>query len=324
MITRKSIGAFIAILGLVLALCPQTGWCQAQPYPTRQLTYLIPFDPGGQSDVEARRQQPHLARILGQQVIIDYKVGGGGALGWRELTKSKPDGYLFCGFNIPHTILQPLQQEVGYKTEQLVPVALFQRTPVGLAVPANSPYKTLEEFIQAAKKDPGKLSVGGSSFFSGPHFATMRFEKLAGVKLSYVPFTGAAPQITALLGGHTDAGMTFSNDLVRFIDKLRILAMATDQRMPQFPNVPTFKELGFDLVEAVDRGVIVPPKTPAEVVAKLEAAFLEIAKNPDIQEEMRKKGFMPLAMGAAESKAYLDKLTAQYKVMFQEVKDVKK
>ncbi len=320
MMLQKRTVLLMAALVLVLALWTQTGWCQSQSYPTRQVTYLIPFDPGGQSDVEARRQQPHLSRILGQQVLIDYKVGGGGALGWRELVRSKPDGYVFAGFNIPHTILQPLQQEVGYKTEQLVPVALFQRTPIGLAVPIDSPYKTLKEFVEAAKKDPGKLSVGGSSFFSGPHFSALLFEKLAGIKLSYVPFTGAAPQITALLGGHTDAGMSFSNDLVRFKDKLRVLAMATNERMEDFPEVPTFKELGFDVVEAVDRGVVVPPKTPPEIVAKLEAAFLEIAKNPEIQAEMKKQGFVPLAMGAAETKAYLDKLTAHYKAMLQDIK----
>lgn len=321
---RKHVAVVLILLALASFACTDTGWSQSQPYPTRQLTYLIPFDPGGQSDVEARRQQPHLGRILGQQVIIDYKVGGGGAIGWRELVKSKPDGYLFAGFNIPHTILQPLQQAVGYKTEQLVPVALFQRTPLGLAVPENSPYKTLKDFIEAAKKEPGKLSVGGSSFFSGPHFADMLFEKLAGIKLSYVPFTGAAPQVTALLGGHTDAGMTFSNDLVRFKDKLRILAMATEERMEDFPDVPTFKELGFDIVESVDRGVIVPPNTPKEIIAKLEAAFLEIAKNPEIQAEMKKQGFVPLAMGADETKAHLDKLTASYKAMFEEIKKTMK
>lgn len=107
--------------------------------------------------------------------------------------KGKPDGYLFAGFNIPHVILQPLQQDVGYKTEQLVPVAIFQKTPVGLAVPVNSPYKTLKEFIDAAKKEPGKLTVGGSSFFSGPHFAVMVLDKLAGITLGSVPFTGSAP-----------------------------------------------------------------------------------------------------------------------------------
>jgi tripartite-type tricarboxylate transporter receptor subunit TctC len=316
---RKHFGLVLILVALASLVWNEAGWSQSKSFPNRQLTYLIPFDPGGQSDVEARRQQSHLSRILGQQVIIDYKVGGGGALGWRELVKSKPDGYLFAGFNIPHVILQPLQQDVGYKTEQLVPVALFQKTPVGLAVPLNSPFMTLKDFIDEAKKEPGKLTVGGSSFFSGPHFAMMLLDKLAGIQLSYVPFTGSAPQITALLGGHTDAGMTFSNDLVRFKDKIKILALATDKRMNEFPDVPTFKELGFNLVEAVDRGVIVPPNTPKDVIKKLEAAFLEIANNPEIQAEMTKQGFMPVAMGADESKAYLDKLTAHYKSLFKEV-----
>lgn len=314
----------LALVTLICVFGPDASNAQSQPFPNRQLSYLIPFDPGGQSDVEARRQQPHLSRILGQQVIIDYKVGGGGALGWRELVKGKPDGYLFAGFNIPHVILQPLQQDVGYKTEQLIPVAIFQKTPVGLAVPLNSPYKTLKEFIDAAKKEPGKLTVGGSSFFSGPHFAVMVLDKLAGVTLGYVPFTGSAPQITALLGGHTDAGMTFSNDLVRFKDKLRILALATVERMSEFPDVPTFQELGYDIVEAVDRGVIVPPNTSKEVIKKLEEAFLEIASNPEIKAEMMKQGFIPMSMGAADSKIYLDKLTDQYRTLFKEIEAAKK
>jgi tripartite-type tricarboxylate transporter receptor subunit TctC len=313
-----------AAVGLVLfsALFFSLGsWAQAQaPYPSRQLTYLITFDPGGQSDREARRQQTHLSKILGQQVIVDYKVGGGGALGWKELVRAKPDGYLFAGFNIPHTVLQPLQQEVGYKTEQLVPVVLFQRTPLSLAVPESSPYKTLKDFIEEAKKEPGKLSVGGSSFFSGAHFTTMRLEKLAGIKISYVPFTGSAPQITALLGGHTDGGMCFSDDVARFRDKVKILAMATEDRMEGFQDVPTFREVGFDLVESVDRGVALPPNTPKEIVAKLEAAFLEIARNPEIQADMKAQGFVPLTMGASESKAYLDKQTELYKKLLQEMK----
>lgn len=316
---RKYFVLALSFMVLAVIVGNDTSWSQAQSYPNRQLTYLIPFDPGGQSDVEARRQQPHLSRILGQQVTIDYKVGGGGALGWRELVKSKPDGYVFAGFNIPHVILQPLQQDVGYKTEQLVPVALFQKTPVGLAVPLASPYNSLKEFIEAAKKEPGKLTVGGSSFFSGPHFAVMVLDKLAGIQLIYVPFTGSAPQITALLGGHTDGGMTFSNDLVRFKDKLKILALATEERMDQFPDVPTFKELGFNLVEAVDRGVVVPPNTPQDVIKKLEAAFLEIARNPEIQAEMIKQGFVPVALGATDAKVYLDKLTTHYKSLFKEI-----
>jgi tripartite-type tricarboxylate transporter receptor subunit TctC len=310
---KKIIGTFVfaLLLGLVIH---HPAWAQKElPYPTRQISYLICFDPGGQSDRVARLHQLHLDRILGQKVLIDYKVGGGGALGWRELVRGKPDGYLMVGFNIPHVILQPLQQEVGYKTEQINPVCLFQRTPLALAVLNTSPYKTLQEFIDFGKKNPGALTVGGSGTFSGYHMAALRFEKLSGAKLTYVPFTGSAPQMTAFLGGHLAAIFGASDDLTRFQDKLRVLAFATESRFPGYPDVPTMKEAGLDMAEAVDRGVAVPPKTPDYIIKKLEAAFVETAKNPEVVAEMKKQGFVPIAMGHQESKTYLDKMTAIYK-----------
>jgi tripartite-type tricarboxylate transporter receptor subunit TctC len=314
----------LAILALVFLgswLGQQQAWAQKEkPYPTRQISYLICFDPGGQSDRVARLQQPHLDKLLGQKVIIDYKVGGGGALGWRELARGKPDGYFMAGFNIPHVILQPLQQEVGYKTEQINPVCLFQRTPLALAVLNTSPYKTLQEFIDFGKKNPGALTIGGSGTFSGYHMAALRFEKLSGVKVTYVPFTGSAPQMTAFLGGHLAAVFGASDDLTRFRDKLRVLGFATDARFPEFPEVPTLKEAGIDMAEAVDRGSAVPPNTPDYIVKRLEAAFVETAKHPEVVAEMKKQGFVPIAMGHQESKAYLDKMTAIYRELASGIK----
>jgi len=295
-----------------LVLCSPALSYAAEAFPTKQLTYVVTFDPGGQSDREARRQQNHLSKLLGQQVIVDYKVGGGGALGWKELVRSKPDGYTFVGINTPHIILQPLQNEVGYKTSQINPVVMFQSTPLALAVLKESPHKTLKDFVEAAKKDPEKITVGGSAVFSGHHFATLRLQKLAGIKLTYVPFTGSAPQMTSFLGGHTDAVLANSDDLVRFADKLRVLAFSSQERFPLFPDAPTFKEQGFDMVDSIDRGVAVPMGTPPEVVAVLEKAFLDIAKDPDIQKAMKAEGFVPMAMGHEESKAYIAKLTALY------------
>ena len=289
-------------------------------YPSKPLTYLVTFNPGGQSDREARRQQPLLEQILGQKVIVDYKVGGGGALGWSELVRSKPDGYFICGINIPHIILQPMQQETGYKTDQIVPVALFQRTPLGLAVLKDSPYKDLKELLEAAKAKPGEISIGGSGTFSGHHIATLRMQKMTGTKFNYVPFTGAAPQITAFLGGHVMAIFGNSDDLVKYADSLRVLAMADDSRFPAFPDSPTFKESGIDLDESIDRGVGVPPKTPANVIKTLEAAFLKIAQDPAIQEQMKKEGFVPLALGSKESEAYIKKMTAIYADIAKEIK----
>jgi tripartite-type tricarboxylate transporter receptor subunit TctC len=304
----------MAVFALLLSLSFTQSWAQKEtPYPTRSISYLICFDPGGQSDRVARLQQPHLSRILGQKVLIDYKVGGGGSLGWRELVRAKPDGYLMAGFNIPHTILQPLQQEVGYKTEQINPVSLFQRTPLGLAVLNTSPFKTLKEFIDYGRKNPGLLTNGGSGTFSGYHMAILRFEKLAGAKITYVPFTGSAPQMTAFLGGHVNSIFGASDDLTRFRDKLRVLGFATESRFPEFPDVPTLKEQGIDMAEAVDRGSAVPPNTPDYIIKKLGAAFVETAKLPDVVAEMKKQGFIPIAMGPEESKVYLDKMTAIYK-----------
>ncbi|MCE5333975.1 MAG: tripartite tricarboxylate transporter substrate binding protein [Desulfobacteraceae bacterium] len=309
----KSVKLLLATVVLSMFFLQGLACAQEKPFPTRQVNYVVCFDPGGQSDRGARIYQPHLEKVLGQKVIVDYKVGGGGALGWRELARSKPDGYTFAGFNIPHIILQPLQQEVGYKTEQIVPVMIFQRTPLGLAVLNTSPIKTLQDFIEFAKKNPGSVTVGGSGSFSGYHMATLRLEKLIGAKLTYVPFTGSAPQMTSFLGGHVTAVFGASDDLTIHRDKLRVIGFAMDERFPGFPDAPTLKEQGIDMAEAVDRGVAVPPGTPEPVIRKLESALIQVAKMPEIQAEMTRQGFIPMAMGHDECKAYVQKMTAIYK-----------
>lgn len=315
----KSFAGLAVVLASAMAAAATPAFA-ASEYPSKPITYQITFDPGGQSDREARRQQPHLERLLGQKVLIDYKVGGGGALGWRELTRAQPDGYFVSGFNIPHIILQPMQQEVGYKTERIVPVAIFQRTPLALIVHANSPFKTAQEFVDFAKKHPGAVTLGGTGPFSNHHMATLRLQKVSGTKLTYVPFTGSAPMMTAVMGGHVTGTFANSDDVVRFKSQVRVLGFATEERFPDFPDVPTFKEMGLDIVLATDRGVAVPPGTPDNVIQKLEAAFLEIARNPEIQAEMKKQGFVPAAMGHKDSKAYIEKTTAIFKDLVVDLK----
>jgi tripartite-type tricarboxylate transporter receptor subunit TctC len=317
----RSKWSLFIIVCVSLALLTGHGLAQEKPYPTKSVTYLVTFDPGGQSDREARRQQPLLEKILGQKVIVDYKVGGGGALGWSELVRSQPDGYLMSGINIPHIILQPMQQQTGYTTDQIIPVAMFQRTPLALAVLKTAPYKTIQEFMAAAKDKPSDISIGGSGTFSGHHVATLRLQKMTGTKFNYVPFTGAAPQITAFLGGHVNAIFGNSDDLVKYSGDIRVLAVADEKRFFGFPETPTFKESGIDIVESIDRGIGLPPKTPDYIVKKLEAAFLQIANDPAIQEQMKKEGFVPLALGSQQSKAYIEKMTGIYKDI---VKDIKK
>ena len=317
---KKRIGMACLILVLALGMNGQLWAQEAASYPGRQINYMMCFDPGGQSDRVARMQQPHLEKILGQKVVLEYKVGGGGALGWALLSRGNPDGYLMAGFNVPHVILQPLEQEVGYKTDQIVPISLFQRTPLGIAVLTSSPHKNLQDLIDFAKKNPGALTIGGSGTFSGYHMAALRFEKFTGAKVKYVSFTGSLPQMTAFLSGSVAAVFGASDDLTRYKDKLRVLAFASGARFTGFPDVPTFKEEGFDMSEAVDRGAAVPPKTPASIIKKLEAAFLTTAKNPEVMAEMKKQGFIPIAMGHQESLAYIKKMTAIYKDLAADLK----
>lgn len=315
--------SMIRILFALLAVSMLLGTslaAAAEQFPARSVTYLVTFDPGGQSDREARRQQNLLSEIFKQNVNIDYKVGGGGAMGWKELVGSKADGYYFAGFNIPHVILQPMQQNVGYTTDQIVPVAIFQRTFLGIAVLKDSPYQTLDDLLAAAKKTPGKISMGGTGVYSGHHVAYLQLQKLSGSKFVYVPATGSASQMTTFLGGHTNVIMANQDDLWRFRDKLRVLAMSTEERSPLFPDAPSLKELGYDIVLSIDRGVAVPPNTPADRIAVLEKAFLDVASRPEVTEAMEKEGFTPVAMGHQESLEYIKKLTAEYAQILQDVK----
>ncbi len=303
------------LVALFFAWCLMPGCAAAQekPYPTRQITYMVCFDPGGQSDREARRHQPYLDKILKQKVIIDYKVGGGGALGWRELEPGETRRLHRRRLQrAPH---HPSAHPAGSRLQDGAdhPRRHLSEDAAGPHGARDERHQDLPGVHRPRRKNPGKVTIGGSGTFSGYHMATLRLEKLSGAKFTYVPFTGTAPQVTAFLGGHVDAIMGTSDDLTRYKDKVRVLAFATSMRFPGFTDAPTFRELKVDLVEAVDRGVAVPPKTPAYIIKKLETAFLEIATKPEIMAEMRSQGFQPVAMGHDESVAYITRMTGIYK-----------
>jgi len=289
-------------------------------FPTKPIGYIIPFNPGGQSDVEARRQQPLLEEFLGTSIVVQYKAGGGGALGWTELMHAEPDGYTISGINIPHIILQPIAREnAGYSTEQINPIAIFQGTPIGLAVLKDSPFDSLEDFIAYAKENPGKITVGGSGKWSGHHIALLQLEALAGIDLNYIPETGAAPSVSKFLGGHTDALFANSNDLVTHNDRIKILGLGSEERFEALPDVPTFVEQGYDMTPSIDRGAAVPPDTPDEVKAVLEEAFVKIMNNQSVREQMTEQGFVPLNMDAEKAQQHIKKKQQEYSKLLQDL-----
>ncbi len=285
----------------------------AADFPKGPITYLIPFNPGGQSDVEARLQQPYLEKALGTKIIVEYKPGAGGALAWSQFSKAKPDGYTVCGINIPHIILQPLsQKDAAFKTTDLKPLSIFESTPIGLAVKKGSKINTLQEFIDYAKANPGKITVGISGKLSGHHMASLEFEKKTGTKLTLVTFTGAAPQATALLGGHIEAIWGNSSDLVSYYNDMKVLAIGTEKRMATLPDVPTFQELGMKFYPRIDRGVAVPKDTPADITAILEKAFLDTVNEKDYNEKITKAGFVAMSLNSKEATKYIAEQTEAY------------
>ncbi len=290
---------------VVLLLVPGLA-AGASDFPKGPITYVIPFNPGGQSDVEARLQQPYLEKMLGVKIVVEYKPGAGGALAWTQFSKAKPDGYTVCGINLPHIILQPLsQKDAAFRTEDLKPLVLFESTPVGLAVKKGSKISTVKEFIDYAKANPGKITVGISGKLSGHHMASLQFEKRTGIKLTLVTFTGAAPQTTALLGGHVEAMWGNSSDLVSYQNDIKVLAIGTEKRMETLPDVPTFQELGMKFYPRIDRGVAVPKETPAAITAILEKAFLDTVQKKEYNEKITKAGFVAMLLNSRESMKYI-------------------
>ncbi|GGB54509.1 C4-dicarboxylate ABC transporter substrate-binding protein [Lentibacillus populi] len=320
---RKIYAIVMLVCGLfILASCSTSAGGSEAPedFPSKSITYSLPFDPGGQSDVEARRQQPYLEEYLGEKIVIQYKPGGGGSVGWSELTNKDPDGYFFSGINIPHIILQPLaNDDTGYKTEDIVPVAIFQATPIGIAVSKDSDINSLEDLVNKAKESPGTVTVSGSGTYTGHHIAFLQFQDIADIKMQYVPFDGASPSVQAFLGGNTEVLLGNSSDLLKYKDDMKILAIGSEKTFKPLSDVPTFKELGYDMTAGIDRGVAVPPGTNPEVIEILEKAFLKILDEPGVQDKMYEEGFEPKTMGHKESLEYIETKTEQYSRIIENV-----
>ncbi|HON42356.1 MAG TPA: tripartite tricarboxylate transporter substrate binding protein [Bacillota bacterium] len=311
----------VVILSLVALMFGQV--VAAAGFPEKPITYMICFDPGGESDITARLQQKYLEDVLKTKVVITYKVGGGGAVGWSELIRSKPDGYTIAGDNLPHTILQPMQRgDAGYTTEQLKRVYCFESTPCALVVKKDSPFKTLDDFIAFAKKNPGAVTLGGSGSWTANHLGTIELEKAAGVKLTYIPFTGSGSATPALLGGHVTGLMTYTTMAAQQLDKFRILAVAAPKRSAVFPDAPTFRELGYDIVEGAYRGVSVPPNTPDNIVKILADAFEKVNKNPEFAKKMAELAFDLEFMGPAEYTKFIQTRKAYYTDLLKDM-DIK-
>lgn len=283
-------------------------------FPEKPMRMIIAFAPGGESDIGARQQQIVFKRLFGQDMVIESKAGAGGALAWSTLNTYPGDGYTVMGTNLPHIVLQPLEGNVQYKTEDVTNVHFYQYTPDAIIVRNESPLKTYADLLKAAKEGQDKVTFAGSGTNSANHVAHTRLNRLMGTKTTYVPFKGTGDLIASVLGGHVTAAMSYNTLALSQKGKVRMLAVASEKRLAAFPDVPTFKELGGDWVDGAYRGVGVPKSTPEDIRRRISDIFSEINRDADFRQKMADGGFeliditydkMP-AFIAERTKAYLE------------------
>lgn len=285
----------------------------AEDYPSRSVDYIIPFGPGGESDVTARFQQPYFKEKFGHDLVVSYKPGGGGAVGWSQLNTMAGDGHTIMGINLPHIVLKPRQGDVGFETDDITAIHMFHYTPDAVIVRADSDFETLQDMIDFAKENPKKLIFSGSGKATANHLAQIIFDEMAGIESTYVAFKGTGAAVTALLGGQVTAEWGYTTVGAQQGDKVRMLAVAMEERHPAFPDVPTFKELGYDIVSGAYRGIAVPESTPEDVRVKLAGMIAEINADEDFRQQMLDGGFALLDVEYGEDMdAWMAARTEQY------------
>lgn len=276
-IFRKFAGICLAALAVSAA---------AQDYPSRPITLIVPFPPGGVADNVARPVAQALGKQLGQPVIIENKQGAGGGIGMAQVAKAKPDGYTLLLALSSISIIPEADKVLGrsplFTLDQLTPIARFTADPVVLAVRSESPWKTFADFIAYGKANPKKINYGSSGNYGTMHVPMEMLGSVSGASFTHVPFTGAAPAVTALLGGSLDAVASGPSTVVQHVKagKLRVLATWGPERHPALPEVPTLRELGMSVEFAQWAGLFVPSGTPEPVVNALRKASREMQDDP--------------------------------------------
>jgi tripartite-type tricarboxylate transporter receptor subunit TctC len=284
----------LALAALVAGVPVQPAAAQ-EPYPSRPISLVVPFPPGGVADLTARPVAAAMEKALRQPVGVVNKTGAAGAVGMQFVATSKPDGYTLLLALSSISIIPEADKLFGrppaFTVDQFAPVALISADPTILAVRTESPWKTAKQFIEDAKKRPNQISYSSSGIYGTLHMAMELLSHGAGIKLRHVPYAGAGPALTALLGGHVDALASGPSVILPQIKagKLRPLAGWGDKRVASLPDVPTFKELGYPEAEFyIWAGLFAPKGTPEPALRTLREAARAGVADPDFKSAMDK------------------------------------
>src|SRR3954469_25750935 len=279
---------------LLIAALALAGSAFAQDYPTKPITMVVPFPPGGVAEIVGRPLASIMEKSLKQPIVLINRPGAGGAVGMASVAKGSADGYTIL-MGLSSISIFPVAERINgkhppYELKDFAPIALVTADPTVLVVRADGPYKTVKDFVDAAKAHPGKINYSSSGVYGTLHVAMEIFANAAGIKLFHVPYQGGGPAVTALLGGQVEAlasGPAAAIGQIRG-GKMRALASWSTRRLDLLPDIPTFKELGYDAEFYIWSGVFVPAATPQPIVMKLRDAVREAANSPEFRAAMEK------------------------------------
>jgi tripartite-type tricarboxylate transporter receptor subunit TctC len=295
----------------------------AQQYPERAIKMIVPWAAGGDTDNIFRPLAPLLQKHVGQTVVIANVTGASGTVGAREAKAAPADGYtVYAVHDYIHLVNYSGLTDVKYT--DFDPICLVAATPSVLTASPKTPWKTFQELIADAKARPGQITVG-ATLSSTSHIFPASIEKSAGIKFKYVSYEGLAPRMNAILGGHvdlTDANLTQKGKVEA--GQLKFLAIGTEKRDPEIPDVPTLKELGINVVYEVARGLMVPKGTPASVRAKLVEACGQATSEPAFKEAMKLQGTRVAYLDDKQYAVFLDKIDGENKAIMADLGLMKK
>ncbi|AMN41487.1 Bug family tripartite tricarboxylate transporter substrate binding protein [Rhodoplanes sp. Z2-YC6860] len=314
----------LILKALVLGLALISTAAAAQTFPDRVVRLVVPFAPGGVTDLAARVIGQQLSAKWGQQVLIENRPGAGGVIGVEAVIRSTPDGYtLLMATNGEITINAAVFSKPKYDAQKdLLPIAMATSTPFVWSANLSTGIASLAELVAAAKAKPGALSYSSAGLGSSSHMATEQFAAAAGIKLLHVPYRGGAPAATALMSGDVSVSAVSLSSLLPVIDsgKVKLLAITSDQRSSLASDVPTVSETGVlkDFRTAIWTGLFAPVGTPQSIVAKIETDMIEALKDPGLTERLEKAGAQVSSMPAAQLRSYIRQETDELKKIANE------
>jgi len=301
---------FLAVIGMSIGFSPGT---TAEVYPTREIEFMVPWSVGGATDMVFRTFSTLIHKYIGVPMIIVNRPGGGAVPGYAEAMKKKNDGYYLLAWATP-SITKTQMSKTPYDYKTFDPVIMVVHNPCWILVPKDSPYNTLRDLVDAARANPGKVSMGNGGAGGGTHLVALAFEEEAGIELLHVPFKGGAPSIVSAMGGHIDSVNCSPPEGISQVKggALRALGVFGEKRLEEFPDVLTAKEQGIDFVMGMWRGVAVPKGTDPTIIRKLHDAFKATMEDEGFKKLAKKAGFLLEYKSTEDFARFVEEQNAYY------------